>query len=123
MRRLEARPLAVHLAPGVREVTKDVLDAAAPGDLDLALARPLQSQEQLVLDLEVPGEVVLAGLDHGPRGRYRVAAALHLHPIKERPVPLVIAGEDLAANDVTRLELDTAIGAGPHGREIGRRLS
>src|SRR2546422_702600 len=38
MRRLEARPLAVHLPAWIREVAENVLDRATPGDIDAAPA-------------------------------------------------------------------------------------
>ena len=48
--------------------------------------RPLppfsRRMQDLVLDLHVPGEVVLAGLQHGARRRDRVAAALHLDGVE-----------------------------------------
>src|SRR4029077_18008332 len=100
VRRLQARALAVHLAQRIGEIAEDVLDLAAPGDVDPALASLLHPPEHVVLDLHVPGKVVLARLDHRARRRYGVAPALHLDPIEERPVGLVITREDLTADDV-----------------------
>ena len=78
MLRLEAGALAVDLGPGIGVVELHVLDAAAGRDDDVALAALLQPLEDLVLDLQVPGEVVLAGLQHRARRRDGIAAALHL---------------------------------------------
>ncbi len=94
MLRLEARALAVDLGPGVGVVELQVLDAAAGRDDDAALAALLQPHEDLVLDLEIPGEVVLAGLQHRARRRYRIAAALHLDAVEMRPVRLVVGRID-----------------------------
>src|SRR6266851_4009688 len=110
MWRLEARPLTVHLAPRIREVAEDVLDRATPGDVDAAPAPLLHAPEQVVLDLHVPGEVVLADLDHRARGGHGVAPALHLQPIEERPVRLVVGGEDLRPNEIAGLEIHEAVG-------------
>ena len=57
---------------------------------DLALAALLEAQQDLVLDLQVPGEVVFAGLQHGARRRDRVAAALHLDRVEIGPVRHVV---------------------------------
>src|SRR5205823_10154465 len=75
---LRAGPLAIDLGPGIGAIDLYMLDVAAGRDDDVALAALLQSLKDLVLDLHVPGKVVLAGLDHGARGRDGVAAALHL---------------------------------------------
>ena len=56
-----------------------------PGDdVGAALAALLEALEDLVLDLHVPGVVVLAGLDDRARRPDRVAAALHLDLVEER---------------------------------------
>src|SRR5207249_6391776 len=99
MRRLDARPLAVDLSQRVGEVEKDLLDTAAPGDVETALAALLHPPEHVVLDLHVPGEVVLAGLDHRALGGHGAAAALHLEPIEERPVRFVIPEENPGATE------------------------
>ena len=122
MRGLEAGPLAVHLAPGIGEVELDVLDAAGRIDLGAALAALLEAAEDVVLDLHVPGEVVLAGLQHRPRRRGGVAPALHLEGVEEGPVGHVVARVELAAHDVARLEVDEAVGAGADRLEVGGRL-
>ena len=84
-----------------------------PGDdLDLALAARLQPLEDFVLHLHVPGEVVLAGLQHGARGRDRVAAALHLDRVEVGPVRHVVVRVDLALHQIARLEVDERVGPG-----------
>src|SRR5437867_1315969 len=123
MGRLDARSLAVDLLQGIGEIEQDLLDAAAPGDVEPPLAALLHPPEHVVLHLHVPGEVVLAGLDHRARRGHGVAAALHLEPIEERPVRLVIAGEDLGADDVPGLEFHEAVGPGADGLEVGGRLA
>jgi len=90
MRGLDARPLAVDLLPGVGLVELDVLGRTGRPDLDASLAALLEAQEDVVLHLHVPGVVVLTGLQHGAGGRGRVAAALHLDGVEERPVRLVV---------------------------------
>src|SRR5206468_30070 len=117
------RSLAVDLAPRIGEVADDVLDAAAPGDLDLAFACALHSLEQLVLDLHVPGEIVFPRLHDGARGRDGVAPTLHLQAVEEGPVRLVITLEDLGADDVAGLEVDDAVRACADRLEVGRRLA
>ena len=123
MLRLDARPLAVHLLPGIGGVELNVLDAAGRQDHDVALAGCLQPLEDLVLHLHVPGEVVLAGLQHGARGRHRVAAAFHLDGVEVRPVLHVVVRVDLALHHVARLEIDEQIGAGADRRQVRRRLA
>ena len=68
---LDARALAVDLGPGIGAIELDMLDIAAGNDLDAALgaAACFQPHEDLVLDLQVPGVVVFAGLNHGARRR------------------------------------------------------
>ena len=123
MRRLDARALAVDLAQRVGEVAEDVLDLAAPGDVDLPLASLLHPLEHVVLDLHVPGEVVFAGLDDGAGGGDGIAPALHLQPIEEGPVRLVIAGKDLGPDDVAGLEVHDAVGPGADRLEVGGGLA
>jgi hypothetical protein len=66
MMRLRAGALAIDLRPGIGAVELNVFDPAAPQDVDAALgtAAVFQFEEDLVLDLHVPGIVVVAGLDH-----------------------------------------------------------
>src|SRR5439155_1104067 len=72
VRRLQARSLAVDLLRRIRKVAEDVLDGPAPGDVDAALACLLHPPEKVVLDLHVPGEVILTGPHHGDRLRHGV---------------------------------------------------
>src|SRR5438094_785297 len=83
----------------------------------------LHPPEHVVLDLHVPGEVVLARLDHRARGRHGVAPALHFQPVEEGPVGLVIRGEELGTDEVAGLEIDEAVGACADRPEIGRSLT
>ena len=95
-----------------------------PGDdVGLALAALLHALEDLVLDLQVPGVVVLAGLDDRARGRDRVAAALHLDGVEVRPVGHVVVRVELAPDDVAGLEVDEPVGAGADRLQVGRRLA
>src|SRR6476646_9072228 len=112
MRGLETRPLAVDLGPRVCAVELDVLDAAASTDDDAALAALLEAREDLVLDLHVPAEVELAGLQHGACGRDRVAAALHLDGVEMGPVLHVVVAVDDAGDQVAWLEVLELVGTG-----------
>ncbi len=91
------------------------------------LAWPLppvfEALQQFVLDLHVPGEIVFAGLQHRPRRRHRIAAALHLDRVEIGAVRHVIVRVDLAADDVARLEVDEHVRTGADRREICRRLA
>ena len=120
---LEARALAVDLGPRIGGVELDVLDAAALAEDDAALAALLQAQQDLVLDLQVPGEVELAGLQHGARRRDRIAAALHLDGVEMRPVLHVVVRVDDAGHHVARLEVLELVGTGADRLEVGRRIA
>src|SRR6185503_12813965 len=73
---LHARSLAVDLGPGIGAVELDVLDGtAARIELDMAVSALLEPPQDAVLDLHLPRIVVLAGLQHRPRGRYGISAA------------------------------------------------
>src|SRR5216683_3051894 len=102
---LEARPLAVDLGPWVGGVELDVLDAAALAEEDAALAALLEAQEDFVLDLHVPAEVELAGLQDRARRRHRIAAALHFDGVEIGPVLAMVVGVDDAGHQVARLEV------------------
>ena len=123
MLRLDARPLAVDLLPGVGVVELDVLDVAAGGDVDAALAARLQPLQDLVLDLHVPGKIVFAGLQHRARGRHRIAAALHLDGVEIRPVGHVVVRVDLAVHQIAGIERHEHVGAGADRRQVRRRLA
>ena len=87
---LHVPALALDLVPRIGDVELDELDVAAGNDVGLALAALLHALEHLVLDLQVPGVVVLAGLQHRARRRGGVAAALHLDRVEEGPVRHVV---------------------------------
>ena len=123
MGRLQARSLPVDLAPGIGQVAADELDATPGGDLDPPLAALLQPAEDVVLGLHVPRPVELPGLEHGPRGRDDVAAALHLHGVEERAVRDVVARIELRPDRVARLEVAVAVGARADRLEVGGRLA
>ena len=89
---LDVGPLTVHFGPGVRRIDLDVLDVAARRDGGGAFAALLHALEDIVLDLHVPGVVVLCGLDHGARRRDGITTALHLDGVEEGPVRLVVVG-------------------------------
>src|SRR5262249_22268392 len=110
--RLEARALAVHLAPRVGEVTLDVLDVAGRIDLGSAFAPLLETLKNVVLDLNPPSQCVLTRLEYGARGGGGVTAALHLDAVEEGAVGHVVARIDLPANDIARPEVHEAVGAG-----------
>ena len=61
---LALRAFAFDLGPRVGGVELDELDVAARDHVHLALAAVLHALEHLVFDLQVPGAVVLAGLQH-----------------------------------------------------------
>src|SRR5262249_25051757 len=92
-------------------------------DLGSAFAPLLEAQKDVVLDLDVPGEVVLTRLEHGTRGGCRVPAALHLDGVEERPVSYVIARVDLPANDIARPEVHETVRTGSDRLEIRGRLA
>ena len=120
---LHARALAVHLGPWIGGVELDVLDVAAERHRRRALAALFEAQQDLVLDLQVPGEVEFAGLQHGARRRDRIAAALHLDRVEIGPVRHVVVVVDLAAHHVARLEVDELVGAGADRLEVGRGVA
>ena len=120
---LEARALAVDFGPRIGRVELDMFDAAARGDDHPALAALFQSQENLVLDLHVPAEVELAGLQHAARRRHRIAAAFHLDGVEIGPVLHVVVGVDHALDHVARLEVLELVGTGADRLEVGRRVA
>ena len=120
---LDRGAFAVDLGIGIGEVQRDEFGVAA-GRIDgLALAALFQPQQDVVLDLDVPAEIIFAGLDDRARGRHRVAAALHLQRVEVRAVRHVVVGKELAADHVARLELDEFIGTGADRGEVVRRLA
>jgi len=123
MGRLQARPFTVHLDVGIRAVELDHLDIAAFGDPERALSGGLQPGQHLVLDLEVPGQVVFAGLKHRASSRGSVPAALHLDRIEIGPVGLVVVRVDHAGDQVARTELLEQVGACADRLEVIRSFA
>jgi hypothetical protein len=78
MARLGAAALAVDFRVRVVPGELDELERAAGRDEHAPLAAVSMRCSTLVLDLQVPGEVELAGLQHRARRRRGVAAALDL---------------------------------------------
>src|ERR1700726_49233 len=109
---LHTRALAVDLGPWIGAVELDVLDGAPRIDHDMASAALLQPLEDLVLDLDVPGVIVLAGLQHGAGSRDRVAAPLHFNSVEVWTIGAMIGGIELSLDEVARIELQEAVGAG-----------
>src|SRR5206468_2400273 len=119
---LDRRPLPVDLLPRIGVVELDVLDATAGCDVDVALAALLGSLEDLIRDLEVPGEVVLPRLEHRARRGRGLAAALHLELVEEGTIRDVIGGINLAPTEVAGPEIHEAVGSRPDRLQVGRRL-
>ena len=90
---------------------------------DAALAALLDPPQDLLLHQHVVGEVVLAGLQHRAGRPHRVAAALDLELVEERPVRHVVALVDLRADEVARPELGEPVGAGADRGEHADRLA
>src|SRR5690242_8775307 len=120
-----ARALALDLGPRIGAVELYVLDIAAGHDLDTApgVAAVFESEEDLVLDLQVPRVVVFAGLDHRASRRHGVATTLHLDRVEIRTVRKIIGGVALALDQITRLEVDEPIGASPDRLQVCRRFA
>ena len=118
MRRLDRRSLPVHVLQRVGVVELDALDRAAGCHVHVALAALLEALEDLVGDLQVPGEIELAGLEDRARRRGGVASPLHLDVVEERTIGHVIIRVDLAADDVAGLEVHESIWPGADGGEI-----
>ncbi len=74
--------------PGIRVVELHMLDAAAVGHQHATPAALLETREDLVLDLQVPGEVILPGLQDRARRRDSITAALQLDGVEVRPIRL-----------------------------------
>ena len=120
---LDRGALAVDLGIGIGEVQRDEFGVAADRIDGLALAALFQPQQDVVFHLDVPAEIILAGLDDGARGRDGIAAALHLDRVEVGAVRHVVVGIELAADDIARLELDEFVGAGADGGEVVRGLA
>ena len=65
MNGLDTGALAIHFDPRVGRVELNVLDAASRCDNNCALSACFEAFQHFVLDLHIPGVVVLAGLQHG----------------------------------------------------------
>src|SRR5262249_6247296 len=113
---LGARALAVDLGPRIGAVDLDVLDPAALHDLSASfgVAGVFEFDKDFVLDLHIPGIVVLAGLNHRARRRYGVAAAFHLDRVEIRPVGDVVGRIAFALYQIARRELDKPVRTGSH---------
>src|SRR5262245_14093464 len=123
MGRLHARALPIDLLPRIGEVALNVLDVAAGHYVHATAAAPLETVEDIVLDLEIPRVVVLPGLQDGAGGGGRVAPAFQFEGVKERPVWHVVGRVQFRTNRVTRLEVHAAVGAGTNRLEVGGRLA
>src|SRR5438046_2544472 len=89
--RFDARSLAVDLLSRVREVELNELGGAGRGHEYAPLPALLESSQNVVLRLDVPGEIVFAGLQHCAGRRDGVTASLHLQRVEERAVGPVVA--------------------------------
>ena len=96
---LDRGALAVDLGIGIGEVQRDEFGVAADRIDGLALAALFQTQQDVVFHLDVPAEIILAGLDDGARGRNGIAAALHLDGVEVGAVRHMVVGIELAADD------------------------
>ncbi len=117
---LDARAFAVDLVPRIRDAQLHKLDVSAGYDVGAPLAASLHSLQHLILDLQVPRIVVLAGLQDRARRRGGVPAALHFDRIEERAVWHVVVGVDLAAHHVARLEIDELVRPGANRLQVRR---
>ena len=88
-----------------------------------SLAALFHPHKNLVFDLQVPGEVIFAGLQHRACCRDSIAAALHLDGVEVRPVGFVIVHVDLARDEIAWLEVLELVGAGADRLEVGRRVA
>src|SRR6266699_1822444 len=92
--------LAVDLYIGIAEIKEDGLNIGTHRINGLALASVFEAQQHLVFDLDIPGEVVLSGLNDGSRCRDGIAAALHLDTVEIGPIGHVIVRVELATDKV-----------------------
>ena len=91
--------------------------------MDPALATLLQAQQDFVLDLHVPGEIIFAGLQHRTRGRDGIAAALEFKAVEMGLVGHVVVRVDHAREQIARLEFLEEVRAGADRGEVGRRFA
>ncbi len=109
-------PLPFMLGPRVRELEVQAFD----GDARVLHqhARSVfrdHAVEQVRLDLELPREVELTGLEHGPRRRGRVTPALDLDGGEEGLVRLAVVLVDDVRRAIVRREALDHVGAGADG--------
>src|SRR5437867_3614219 len=121
--RLHARALAIDLLPRVGEVALNVLNGAAGHDVDAPPAALLETVEDVVLNLEVPGVVVLPGLQDGAGGGDGVAPALQFERVEERPVGDVVGRVQFGMDRVAGLEVHAAVRPGADRLKVGGRLT
>src|SRR5262249_25163814 len=117
---LDAGAFAVGLGRRIAGVGLGGLNAAALGNMDAAFPASLETLEDFVLDLHVPGVVVLAGLQHSAGRRDGIAAALHLDGIKVWPVRRVVIWVEFTPHYIARIESDELVGTGADRLEVGR---
>ena len=94
------------------------LDHAAERRDDLSPPRRSHGGEDFRLDLEVPGVVELAGLQHGARRRNGVAAAFQQNRGEGRLVGVAVVVVHFVQDDVVRAEFLHLEGAGAERAEI-----
>src|SRR5713101_6784254 len=122
MRHLQAAALAIHLGPGVRAIELNVLDSCTRDDPKRPLTPLLfQPLPDVLIDLDVAGEIVLSGLDDGARGRGGIPAPLQFHRTEEGAVGYVIVRVNLIEGHIPRPEADALIRPGAHRLEVIRR--
>src|SRR5712691_2956979 len=124
MGHLHTAALAIDFGPGVRAIELNVLDECARCDVKPALA-PLLPQpfHDILIHLNVPGEVELPGLEHGPGGGGGVPATLQLHRVKEGAVGHVIVWVDGIQRHIPLRKVDELVWSGAHWLQIIRRVA
>src|SRR5215469_13117444 len=120
---LDARTLAVDLAPGIGLVELDVFHVRGPPDDKVALGALLQPLEDLVLHLHAPRVIVFAGLQDGAPGRHGITAALQFHGVEEGTIRDMVHAVDLSVKYVARLEIHETVWTRPHRPEIRGSLT
>src|SRR3989441_7816495 len=118
-----AGALAVHFGPRVGLVHLNHGYRAGEGDLHVPLTAGIFEASQHVVVDSNGREVILAGLEHGSRGRNGVAPALDLERVEEGAVGDVVVRVQISADDVARLEVGDSIRPSSDGTEIFRSLS
>ena len=109
---------------GSVRLRSNVLDAGAREHAKRALPALLfQPLPDVLINLGVPGEIELAGLDHGPGGRGRIPAPFHLDDVEERAVRHVIVRIDLVLRHIPRFEVDDLVRPGADRSEVIRGIA